>query len=403
MRQPTVYSFSVMRARHASICLIVGLLAYALVGPAFSQAQKLQEVEKKISTTQSKIGKRKGTERVLTSDIRRWNSRIDRLQGSIGTLQTRQSRIEQDLDSKRAKLERTQQELRFQRARQSRLKAKLDGGRKLLAQRLLDLYQADKPDLVSVVIDSKGFADLVQRAEFIGRIQRQDTQVLTLVKTAKADATETADRLDKLEDGQRKLADTVQRRRDEVAGVKRNLINTRVGYSKTKSDKARALASVRDQRKTLENHLSDLVKESNRIQGVLSNVGAGPIKAGSGRFIWPIDGTLTSPFCESRAWESCHPGIDIAAPTGTPIRAADGGTVRIAGWTGGYGNYTCIQHTATLSTCYGHQSAIRVRVGQSVNKGQVIGLVGSTGHSTGPHLHFEVRINGAVANPMSYL
>jgi murein DD-endopeptidase MepM/ murein hydrolase activator NlpD len=119
--------------------------------------------------------------------------------------------------------------------------------------------------------------------------------------------------------------------------------------------------------------------------------------------IWPINGVLTSRFCEPRPWEACHPGIDIAAPTGTPIRAADGGRVAIAGFTGGYGNYTCIQHSASLSSCYGHQSSIGVSVGQQVSKGQVIGAVGSTGHSTGPHLHFEVRINGAVTNPMNYL
>ena len=95
--------------------------------------------------------------------------------------------------------------------------------------------------------------------------------------------------------------------------------------------------------------------------------------------VWPINGVLTSPFCERRSWESCHPGIDLAAPTGTPIRAADGGRVAIAGPTGGYGNYTCIQHSASLSTCYGHQSSIGVSVGQQVSKGQVIGAVGSTG------------------------
>lgn len=395
-----------MRLRNASRWLLLGLLllsGWALLGPAGSEAQRLQEVEKKINETQSKIGKRKGTEKVLTSDIRRWSARIDRLQGSINSLQRRQSRIEKDLDGKRSRLERTQTELRFQRARQTRLKAKLDRGRELLAQRLLDLYQADKPDLVTVLLDSKGFADLIQRGEFISRIQEQDARIITLVRSAKDDATETANRLDTLENRQLQLTETVQKRRDEVAGVKQKLINTRVGYDQTKAAKAAALRSVRNQRKVLENRLNELVKESNRIQGVLSGVAAGPIKAGSGRFIWPINGTLTSPFCESRAWESCHPGIDIAAPTGTPIRAADGGTVRIAGPTGGYGNYTCIQHTATLSSCYGHQSRINVRVGQSVSKGDIIGLVGSTGFSTGPHLHFEVRINGAVTNPMNYL
>jgi murein DD-endopeptidase MepM/ murein hydrolase activator NlpD len=104
-----------------------------------------------------------------------------------------------------------------------------------------------------------------------------------------------------------------------------------------------------------------------------------------------------------RSYEACHPGIDIAVPTGTPIRAAAGGRVAIAGWVGGYGNYTCIQHSASLSSCYGHQSSIQVSVGQTVSQGQVIGLSGSTGNSTGPHLHFEARINGSVVNPMNYL
>jgi murein DD-endopeptidase MepM/ murein hydrolase activator NlpD len=116
-----------------------------------------------------------------------------------------------------------------------------------------------------------------------------------------------------------------------------------------------------------------------------------------------VSGTITSPFCEVRSYEACHPGIDIAVPSGTPIHAAAGGRVAIAGWVGGYGNYTCIQHSASLSSCYGHQSSIGVSVGQQVSQGQVIGAVGSTGHSTGPHLHFEARVNGSVVNPMNYL
>lgn len=392
-----------MRNVAAFLAVLAALAGgWVLSSPAFSQT-KLKEVEKQIDSTQKKISRRKGTEKVLASDIARWSRRINKLQGSISTLESRQERIERDLDARSEQLGRTQRELRFQRARLTRLRTKLKQGQVLLAKRLVDLYQADRPDLLSVVLSSNGFADLIQRSEFLGRIQAQDERIITTVRSAKKDATETTARLDTLERRQRTLKNQVEKRRDEVAAVKRDLVDTRVGYTRTKQGKARALAATRENRKHLEDHLGELVKESNRIQGVLSSVSVGPIRQGSGRFVWPINGTLTSPFCESRSWESCHPGIDIAAPTGTPIRAADSGTVRIAGWTGGYGNYTCIQHTASLSSCYGHQSAIHVRVGQSVSKGQVIGLVGSTGFSTGPHLHFEVRINGAVTNPMSYL
>ncbi|MDX6670636.1 MAG: hypothetical protein QOI91_999 [Solirubrobacteraceae bacterium] len=146
--------------------------------------------------------------------------------------------------------------------------------------------------------------------------------------------------------------------------------------------------------------LEDLAREQARVERILLNSSA-PIRPGSGRFIWPTTGSFTSPF--GMRWERLHAGIDLAAPTGTAIRAADTGQVAIAGPYGGYGNYTCISHTKALSTCYGHQSQILVRVGEVVTKGQVIGAVGSTGHSTGPHLHFEVRIGGKPVDPMLFL
>jgi len=132
----------------------------------------------------------------------------------------------------------------------------------------------------------------------------------------------------------------------------------------------------------------------------------GPVRPGSGGLIWPVNGPITSPFCEARAWESCHPGIDIGVPSGTPIRAAAAGTVVLIqseASSGGYGNFTCIQHTGALSTCYAHQQRFAVTMGQHVAQGQVIGYSDCTGRCFGPHLHFETRINGAVVNPLNYL
>jgi murein DD-endopeptidase MepM/ murein hydrolase activator NlpD len=102
-------------------------------------------------------------------------------------------------------------------------------------------------------------------------------------------------------------------------------------------------------------------------------------------------------------WGRLHAGIDIAVPSGTPIHAAGSGTVALAGWVDGYGNYTCVDHGGGLATCYGHQSSIGVGVGSHVTQGQVIGYTGCTGHCLGPHLHFEVRINGSPVDPLGYL
>jgi murein DD-endopeptidase MepM/ murein hydrolase activator NlpD len=122
----------------------------------------------------------------------------------------------------------------------------------------------------------------------------------------------------------------------------------------------------------------------------------GPV--GSYGLEWPIAGIVTQEFGHNG-----HPGIDIAAPYGTPINAAGTGVVIYAGWEQGYGNYTCISHGGGISTCYGHQSAIYVTVGQTVTRAQVIGAEGSTGNSTGPHVHFEVRVNGQVRNPRLFI
>ena len=117
-------------------------------------------------------------------------------------------------------------------------------------------------------------------------------------------------------------------------------------------------------------------------------------------FIWPVHGPVTSEF--GPRWGGFHPGIDIAPGYGTPIEAAKDGVVAFAGWMSGYGNFVIIDHGGGFATAYGHQSRLAVSDGQVVSAGQVIGYVGSTGFSTGPHLHFEIRVNGTAVNPRSY-
>jgi murein DD-endopeptidase MepM/ murein hydrolase activator NlpD len=117
--------------------------------------------------------------------------------------------------------------------------------------------------------------------------------------------------------------------------------------------------------------------------------------------IWPLSGPITSPF--GMRWGKLHPGIDIGVPIGTPIHAAKAGVVIYASWMSGYGNFVIIDHGGGFSTAYGHQSRLAVTVGEQVSQGQVIGFSGDTGNSTGPHLHFETRVNGIPENPMNFL
>jgi murein DD-endopeptidase MepM/ murein hydrolase activator NlpD len=399
-----------MRPRSGSRLAVFGLL---ILGPLVAwlgvpllsegQAAKSASLQRKIDRKQSQIDAKRRTEGVLTGDISKVSQRISALQSDIDRLQSRQDTIQGDLDRKRAALLRLQDELRQERKRLAKLRARLNISRVVLGRRLAELYKADKPDLMTVVLNSKGFVDLLEQSEFLRRINNQDTRIITVVRDAKVESKIATDRLAVLEGRQQKLTEQVQARRDEIASVKSRIMNRRHGFDGVRAQKAGLLTQTKHQRQKLQEDVASLQKEQARIEGTLNSSSGAPIRKGSGRLIWPVNGPITSPFCERRAWEACHPGIDIGVGTGTPIHAADSGTVRIASSYGGYGNYTCIQHTAELTTCYAHQSQFMVSVGQNVSQGQVIGLVGCTGLCFGAHLHFEVRINGSVVNPLNYL
>ena len=388
------------RLRLLAAALATPLVLWLFV-PVLSDGQSIGT---KIERKQSEIQEKKQQEGVLTSTIQGYSQRIGALQGDIDTLTTRQVRVETDLAAKREELQKLQDELRRERIRLTQLRARLAEAQAVLSDRLVALYKADKPDVVTVILESDGFADLLERAEFMERVSDQDGRIINDVREAKQESVAAEKRLDGLEARQSEVTAVVAKRAAEIREIKDGLVSRQDGLQEVRADKHQTLVSVRSDRHELETHLASLEKEQAKIAARLAGVNvqpAGAVRQGSGRFIWPVNGTFTSPF--GYRWGRLHAGIDIAVPEGTPLRAADGGTVAIAGWTGGYGNYTCVNHGGGVSTCYGHQSRIAVSVGQSVSQGQVIGYSGNTGNSTGPHLHFEVRIGGNPVDPMGYL
>jgi murein DD-endopeptidase MepM/ murein hydrolase activator NlpD len=396
--------------RRSALLALVASIPFLLwsVLPVGSSAQDPGKIQKKIDRNNSLIGGHKAKERVLTTDISRQTSKINALQSDITRLSTRQQKLQSSLDDKRAELDVVQDKLRDERARLTRLRARLLVVRRALAQRLVELYKADAPDAVTVVLESDGFADLLTRADFMERVSRQDAKIMDIVADAKADATSTAKQLDTLEKRQAKVAKAIEDQRNEVSSIRTGLVDRRDQVASARSSKNRLLAGSRDRRHELEDDVESLQKQQAKIQAKLAGFSGsiGPVKQGKGGLIWPVNGPITSPFCESRSWESCHPGIDIGVPAGTPIRAAANGQVVLMqseAASGGYGNFTCIQHTGSLSTCYAHQSRFGTTLGAQVTQGQVIGYSGCTGRCFGDHLHFETRINGSVVNPLNYL
>ncbi len=188
-----------------------------------------------------------------------------------------------------------------------------------------------------------------------------------------------------------KLVTQAEQKKTEISGIldeKKSLL------SSAKADKNALIAME-----------AQLTAKETEIQRILESLRYG--SAPNGRLQWPTAGKLISGFGNRRhpifGGTRFHSGVDLAAPSGTPIIAADGGEVLQASYSGGYGYSILIYHGGGFATFYAHMSSFAVGQGQMVKRGQVIGYVGTTGWTTGPHLHFEVRINGAAQNPMGYL
>src|SRR3954452_7859172 len=242
-----------MRVR-LTLLVLVASVPFVLwsVLPVGSSAQKPGSFQSTIDRKQSLIGGHKAKQRGLRTDISRQTNKIDALQSDVTRLSNRQQRLQQSLDDKRAELAVVQGKLRDERARLTRLRARLLVVRRALAQRLVELYKADAPDAITVVLESDGFADLLTRADFMERVSRQDSKIMGIVAGAKADAASTAKRLDGLEKQQAKVAKEIEQQRDEASSVRVGLVDRRDRIQAARADKHQLLASSRDRRHALE-------------------------------------------------------------------------------------------------------------------------------------------------------
>lgn len=371
------------RARTAGAA--IALAATAMAGAAAAGAQDLQQ---RLGETEQRLGEVEQREGVLTNDISRLSGQISSLQVKVADLRNREAVAQAELTAKQAELATAQ-------ARLAELRARLARALKILEGRLVAIYKSGEPDLLTVVMSAEGFDELLTGSEYLQRLEDSDAAIVGRVR-------ELRDETESLVATVRDARDTIAARRNELAGARASLETETANLASARTERSSALEQVRSQKRDLEGDLSTLSKkvEEQLSQSSGSTLPAGPIRGGSSGFIWPVNGPISSGF--GPRWGRIHEGLDIAAPGGTPIRAAKAGTIAFASYNGGYGNYTCIEHGGGLSTCYAHQQGF-ARTGGSVAQGTVIGYVGNTGASFGDHLHFEVRINGSAVDPLGYL
>ena len=265
-----------------------------------------------------------------------------------------------------------------------------------LAKRVRDIYINGQINYLDVLFGAKDFQDFFTRMDLLKRVIQQDYDLVQVVFAEKT------------------AIETSQKELEQDKTAKEKLVASAADRKKEAEKKQAAKQAIIDKmetdRATQERIINENLAASKEVEQMIRNSRyqpASPALSGSGALNWPISGPITSPF----GWRvhpitgasRFHSGIDIGGDYGDTIHAAGAGIVSYAGWISGYGYAVIIDHGGGISTLYGHNQALLVSEGQSVSQGQAIAECGSTGNSTGPHCHFEVRVDGEPVDPMGYL
>ena len=334
----------------------------------------------------------------VSEQLRQIEEQLRQATAELGTIKEQRVAVENDITLNERQLAEAQK--------------RLEGRESVFYKRVRDIYINGRLSYLDVVIGSKDFSDFANRLEVLKRIIDSD---ITLINEIKKERSEIEAHKQKLEADRAKLVELEKAALAKQAVIEQKKAERNVVLQKAQNDRATAMQAI-EELNASSAQVSAMLKERQAARAAAaaaaaqSSGGQGASDnwvQGTGQLGWPVSGEITSPYGYRvhPIWGTTiyHSGIDIGVDEGTPVHAADGGVVVWSGWMGGYGYAVVIDHGNGLSTLYGHNSELAVDEGQSVAKGQVISYAGSTGNSTGPHVHFEVRANGDPVDPMGYL
>ncbi|MFA5844605.1 MAG: peptidoglycan DD-metalloendopeptidase family protein [Coriobacteriia bacterium] len=339
--------------------------------------------------------------RALETQIAGIQSQVAALESQIASVSVRRARLEAELAHLRADVAEREDEI-------ARTQSAYEAQQEVLAQRIRNSYKQGDLFYLELLLGSADIGDLIARTSLVERVVERDRQIAD-------DLADTRVSLENAKIALERDLEAVATKRAESNVEERALRGLDAAHrgrlaqeQAAKDEKARLVTENRANAARLRAQAEAEDRESERIAAELANTSHGGGHY-NGVMAWPVPSSerITSPFGYRihpiLNVRRLHTGIDIGAAEGSAIVAAGGGAVISAGYRGGYGNTVMIDHGDGVVTLYAHQRAIAVSVGSRVTRGQRIGAVGTTGLSTGPHLHFEVRVNGAPVNPMGYL
>lgn len=417
--------------------LLVSSVALVSAAPALGDlSSRKHAVDTRLDRLQSQIAAAKSTETALSAGISRTTGKIRILEGQVGDVSSQLVLLERDLALHRERLAGLRQLYRFQSSRYAHLRRDYRVARTRFDRRLVAIYQQDTIGTLDILVSATSFSDLLERLDFSRDIGSQDERIAGEIGNAKGEVRRARDRTKRTKAAVASATRVIAVRTGQVRSARDRLLARQANLAAARSEKQRAFSSVHENAREAASEAAALQSVSAQLAAQIQTAQAkaaaqaaevaraaeaarssqlasaeaptpapsapvaDPTPSSSG-LVWPVSGPVVSPF--GMRWGRMHEGIDIAVPSGTPIHAAASGIVVYAGWMGGYGNLIAIQHSGSLATAYAHQSSFAVGSGANVAQGQVIGYVGCTGHCFGPHLHFEVRVNGSAVDPLGYL
>ncbi len=389
----------------AAIVLMAVALALAGAVASAARAETAAELQQKLEDARGRIKAAKQKKATLNEQIADLDGRLAAIQGRLSSLGDQIASVEEKLSVTREKLAVLRKQLRLKRLELKAAQAELELEQKNFEERVVLSYKSDDLDYVDVMLASSSFEDLISRVNVIHDLLGGNNALVGGLEATRDKVDAEKDAITRREGAVADAAALLQEKSDELAALRAAQAASQAAALDVRRQKSGALAGVNQDLAELERQENQLLAESAALTSVINGSSGGG--QGTGDLIYPVSGPITSPFGwrihPILGYKKFHTGVDFGVGYGTPIRAADSGTVIYATWMGGYGNVIIVDHGNGLSTLYAHQSSLAVDTGARVVRGQTVGYVGSTGFSTGPHLHFEVRVNGNPVDPLGYL
>jgi murein DD-endopeptidase MepM/ murein hydrolase activator NlpD len=390
------------------IACAVALVLLAAAPASGGLYDRKQDIDSQISSLQSKLEQARARESSLSAEIASVSQRIQSLESQVGDVSTRLVSLEADLALHERKLEHLKALYELQSERLAFLRSQYDLSLARWGERIVAIYEGGEPSTLDVVLQAESFSEILDQLDYVSSIAEQDRGIVKHVEGARDHMRELRTRTGKTKARVAAVTRVVKIRTEQQRALKSQLISQQQGLSAARRQSRVSLAGVRVDARQYAAEAAALQAQSANLAAQIRSAQASAsvtysssdgTPSASG-FVWPVSGPVVSPF--GWRWGRMHEGIDIGAGYGTPIAAAASGTVIYAGWMGGYGNLIIVDHGGGIATAYAHQSSFAVG-GGTVAQGQTLGYIGCTGHCYGPHLHFEVRVNGSAVDPLGYL